>query len=251
LADQAGGEAPKPLCPDTSFLEEIRLTVGNEQLLALYNRRDDLTQSIDTWTEVSEQIAKRWPTWIILKHLMQHAEGIPEAEVIKAQLQTIEQQRQLLVEPDLIGPLVATLTQRLRDELNQLKTEWDKVWTTGQSRLGQDENWNSLEPEQKHELRKPHGLIESAMPKIQVENTEAVLNTLDAIPLTTFKDRIAAMPGRFDQILFDGAKLMEPQAQEMKVPRRVLKTEAEIEVWINEVKSQLKTALKKGPIVIR
>ena len=35
LADQAGGEAPKPVRPDTTSLDEIRLTAGNEQLLSL------------------------------------------------------------------------------------------------------------------------------------------------------------------------------------------------------------------------
>ena len=50
LADQAGGEAPKPARPDTAPLDEIRLTAGNEQLLALYNRRDELGGNIDSWT---------------------------------------------------------------------------------------------------------------------------------------------------------------------------------------------------------
>ncbi|WP_419649639.1 hypothetical protein [Thiolapillus sp.] len=38
LADKAGGDAPKPVTPDTKMLEDIRLSAGNEQLLALYNR---------------------------------------------------------------------------------------------------------------------------------------------------------------------------------------------------------------------
>ena len=75
LADQAGGEAPKPARPDTTFLDEIRLTAGNEQLLALYNRRDELSTSIDNWTDLAERIAKRWPNWIRLKRLIAHATG--------------------------------------------------------------------------------------------------------------------------------------------------------------------------------
>ena len=39
LAEQAGGDAPKPERL-TWHLEEIRLSSGNEQLLAIYNRRD-------------------------------------------------------------------------------------------------------------------------------------------------------------------------------------------------------------------
>ena len=39
-ANRAGGDAPRPARPETKGLEEIRLTAGNEQLLALYNQRD-------------------------------------------------------------------------------------------------------------------------------------------------------------------------------------------------------------------
>ena len=48
FADQAGGEAPKPPRPDTALLDEIRLLGDNEQLLALYNRQDELDDRIDS-----------------------------------------------------------------------------------------------------------------------------------------------------------------------------------------------------------
>ena len=37
LAEEAGGEEPKPARPNTAFLDEIRLAAGNEQLLLLYS----------------------------------------------------------------------------------------------------------------------------------------------------------------------------------------------------------------------
>jgi len=82
LADRAGGETPKPERPDTASLEEIRLTAGNEQLLALYNRRDELTQNIDAWSDLADRISHRWPQWSTLVQLMGHAKGAKDAEVI-------------------------------------------------------------------------------------------------------------------------------------------------------------------------
>lgn len=251
LADRAGGEGPKPARPDTTSLEEIRLTAGNEQLLALYNRRDELTNSVDTWNDLAERIEKRWPAWIVLKRLMDHAAGIQDADVIRAQVKTIEQQRQLLEEPDLIAPLVANLTQLLRKELNEAKADWDNKCEQGEARLAKDENWQSLEPEQKHELRIPYQLVESATPKIEVETSDAVLRTLDAMPLSSLKDRIAVLPVRYDQIILSAAKLVEPEAQEIQLPRRMLKSTGEIDVWLDEVKQKLNVALEKGPIVIK
>lgn len=251
LADQAGGEAPKPARPDTTSLDEIRLTAGNEQLLALYNRRDELGGSIDSWTDLAERIAKRWPNWSVLKRLMAHAAGIQDAEVILAQVKTIEQQRQLLEEPDLVGPLIANLTQLLRDELNKLDGEYASRHSEGLKRLADDSNWQQLEPEQRYQLMSAQFLHESARPAVAVQSTSDVLTTLDNCALSMFADRVAAMPARFDNVASGAAELCEPQAQFIQVPRRTLKTDEEIDAWVDDVKQQLKAALQAGPVVIR
>jgi len=251
LADQAGGEAPKPARPDTTPLDEIRLTAGNEQLLALYNRREELGGNIDSWTDLAERITKRWPNWSVLKRLMTHASGLQDAEVILAQVKTIEQQRQLLEEPDLVGPLIANLTQLLRDELNKLDGEYASRHAEGLKRLADDSNWQQLEPEQRYQLMSAQFLHESARPKVEVQSTSDVLTTLDNCALSMFADRVAAMPARFDNVASGAAELCEPQAQFIQVPRRTLKTDEEIDAWVDDVKQQLKAALQNGPIVIR
>ncbi|WP_020505452.1 BREX system P-loop protein BrxC [Lamprocystis purpurea] len=251
LADQAGGEAPKPARPDTLSIDEIRLTAGNEQLLALYNRRDALGPSIDHWTDASQRIATRWPSWTLLKRLMDHASGLPDIEVILVQVNTIAQQRQLLDDPDLIAPLVANLTQLLRDALNRLDDAYAARHAEGLARLEADTNWQQLEPEQRYPLMSAQSLHEAARPKVAVQSTSDVLTTLDTCALSMFSDRVAAMPARFEQVAQAAAELCEPQAQFIQVPRRTLKTDAEIDAWLDEVKQQLKAALAQGPVVIR
>jgi hypothetical protein len=59
------------------------------------------------------------------------------------------------------------------------------------------------------------------------------------------------MPARFDNVASGAAELCEPQAQFIQVPRRTLKTDEEIDAWVDDVKQQLKAALQNGPIVIR
>jgi len=240
-----------PAPPDTSSLDEIRLTAGNEQLLALYNRRDELGSSIDNWTDLAERIAKRWPNWAVLKRLMAHSSGLQNAEVILPQVKTIEQQRQLLEEPDLVAPLIANLTQLLRDELNKLDEEYASRHAEGLKRLADDSNWQQLEPEQRYQLMSAQFLHESARPKVEVQSTSDVLTTLDNCALSMFGDRVAAMPARFDNVASGAAELCEPQAQFIQVPRRTLKTDEEVDAWVDDVKQQLKAALQNGPIVIR
>ena len=66
-----------------------------------------------------------------------------------------------------------------------------------------------------------------------------------------FTDRVAALPGRFDSVAVGAAELCEPEIQFVNVPRRTLKTGNEIDAWAEEVKSQLKAALAKGPVSIK
>ena len=180
-------------------MEEIRLTTaGNEQLLALYNRRDALTSCIKTWTDLAERITKRWPHWMTLKRLLEHTAGLQGTEVISSQIETIEQQRQLLEEPDPIAPLVANLTQLLRDELNKLDQEYEHRHTQGLKRLQADANWQQIDPEQRHQLLSSQSLHEAARPKADVQSTADVLATLNNCSLSMFADRVAAMPARFD-----------------------------------------------------
>jgi hypothetical protein len=165
----------------TASLDEIRLTAGNEQLLALYNRRDELGSSIDSWTDLAERITKRWPNWTILKRLMAHASGLQDAEVILAQVKTIEQQRQLLEDPDLVALLITNLTQLLCDELNKLDDEYASRHAEGLKRLADDSNWQQLEPEQRYQLMSAQFLHESARPVVAVQTTSDVLTTLDKL----------------------------------------------------------------------
>ena len=250
LAKQAGGEAPKPPLPDIAFLEEIRLTAGNAQLLALHNRLEDLACCIDNWTELAKRVAQRWPNWVEMERLLGHAEQLDGIESIKAEIQVIKEQRQLIVEPDPVAPLLADLTQRFRDELNKLKQSWDYHWQAGEAKLAADANWQQLSPEQRHSLREKQQLVRNAVPEVMLKNCAAILATLDRISLQSFRDRIAAMPSRFNQVVLDAAKLTEPEVQEVNLPCRTLKSEEEVNVWIEEVRDILLDKIKKGPVIV-
>lgn len=250
IAENAGGDAPKPKRPDTSGIEEIRLTAGNEQLLSLYNKREELAKSIDVWIDLGARIEKRWLTWITLKGLTGHAKGIQDAEVLLAQVASIEKQRQLLEDHDLVSPLVANLTQLLRENLNRLNNEYKAKHAAGMSRLKNDANWQQLDPEQKNNLLSEQKLTLADAPEIKLASTDEVVSTLQRITLSALSDRVAAMPSRFDAVLVGAAELMEPEAQFVKLPNRTIKTEQDVETWLDDAKVEIKKALKNGPVII-
>lgn len=249
LAEKAGGEPPMPEPPDTSILEDIRLTSGNEQLLAIYNLRDELVKRIDAWDHSAQGVFQRMPHWRMLKSLARHASPVQDAEIILTQVKAVEQNRQLLEEPDMVEPLVSGLTQVLRQELNRLKEAWEEQWDKGESRLQNDANWQSLSPEQRHELRQEQGLVEAAVPSIKLDSTESILNTLETVGISALRDRIAAMPGRYSQLLVQAARLLEPEVQEVSLSSPILKTEQDVDEWLAQAREHLLQKLKNGPVI--
>ena len=56
LAQDAGGDAPLPERPDTSHLRDLQSLTGNEQLVGILDRYDELQKNIEDWTK-----AGIWP----------------------------------------------------------------------------------------------------------------------------------------------------------------------------------------------
>jgi len=250
LKAKAGGEPPKPEILDIPLLEELRLTAGNEQLLAMYNAREDLTGFINEWNDLANQIDKRFPSWVKLKKLSGHAKELSEAEMIVSQVKHIEKERQLLEKTDLIEPLNKNFTQLLRKELNTINESFETCWEKGEERLKDDANWKQLEPDQKYKLRANQQLIEGSKPKVNVESSDSILVTLDSLSLTGFKDRVAAMPARFDRLILEAARIMEPEIQEVTLPSRTIKNEDDLQAWLSKTKVILQEKLKKGPVIV-
>ena len=174
-----------------------------------------------------------------------------EAATYQVQVQSIIDTRLLLSEPDPVMPMVLAVSQLLRDELNNLASGYETAFESGFELLEKDPNWQKLEPEQRNALLSRQGLTNSQKPEIKVQSDSDIIATLSRISIASLRDRVVAMPSRFNQILQDAAKLMEPQVTFVTISRRTLKTDVEVQEWVTEVQSQLLEALKSGPVGIQ
>jgi hypothetical protein len=251
LALSAGGEAPKPATPEIAFIDQIRLSVGNEQLLQIFTRKDELQQAIEDWGILAKRIDERWPAWLQLKELARQTNGLQHAETYRLQVNNIEEQRMLLNDPDPGAPLLSQISQQLREELNRLDGEYKQLHGEGMTRLQADENWQQLEPEQKNQLLAGQKLSNAYQPKIEVQTTPQVLATLRSLPISQFADQIAALPGRFNRVLEQAAELCEPELTFVDLPKRSLGSEDELKDYLAELESTIKSALKNGPVRVR
>lgn len=126
----------------------------------------------------------------------------------------------------------------------------EQAFAAGEAHLDADANWRQLTPDQQAVLRREFHLTPADAPVVEVGSTAAVLATLDALPLRIFDDRIAALPGRVADLRRAAAKWVEPQTQFVNIPRPTIRTAAELEEWLAEVKQTVATALAKGPVSI-
>ncbi len=248
LANEAGGDAPKPALPSQAKLSELEAFGGNALILEMVTAQEELRASFRTWAATRDKIAARMPRWQVLQRLVQTATGLPEAEATRAQVAAVLEQRLLLQDPDPVPGLCDQLTQTLRTKLAAAVQAFQQAHDAGMADLKADANWTQLSPEQKHGLLTEHQLLPVPEPKVGTE--QEVLAALADRPLHTWADKRKGLPQRFQDARHDAAKLLEPKVIYAKVPSRTVRTDAELETWIADVRKDLTAKLKTGPLHI-
>ncbi len=148
----AGGEPPLPRRPDLAHLSDLAQRVGNDQLKAILDRKDQLAQETKDWQKRAERIAERRLCWEALQALLEHAGTHPEAAAVRTEAQAIEDHRGLLNDPDPVPGMVEALTQSLRSALNTAYARCQMLQNDGWSLLGASDTWNRLSAEDRDDL---------------------------------------------------------------------------------------------------
>ena len=250
LATGAGGESPKPELPNTEIIEKIEELSGNEQLKLIFEHKNTLEKNILDWKEVGKKISKRWLNWEVLKQISSHVSNLEVVDSVYSRIDEIEKQRLLLNEPDLILPVIEEITQELRIQLNSLQVEYDTKYKAGMSLLKSDEYWESLDNNVKSELLLKHKLDNASCPKVKVGSTKDIIATLNILTIPNFRDTVEAIPVRFKNVADAAAKVLEPKVQFVNLPLSTLKSEQEVQHWLDSVSKQIFKALKSGPVKI-
>ena len=249
LARAAGGEPPLPASPEVTEIEDLQRLVGNEQLAALRDRAADLESKIQTWSALKARAEQRRPVWDLVQGLAKHAGPLPEAKPILEQLDAIRDQRMLLDESDPVAPLRVSLAQCLRQAVNKAHNELEGKYQQALASLDASDVWKSLPQSDQTAILQSVGLVAPAKP--QVSTDEALLAHLEARPLRSVRTEIDAIPGRLQQAIEQAARRLEPQVQTVALERATLRTEQEVNAWIERTKTKLIQAVKNGPILLK
>ena len=249
LAQKAGGEPPLPAPPNPAKLKELSGLAGNEQLAAIHEAREELSQWIAEWQKCKELIDERLPRWQTLENLYAHARSLPVAAEVAPQIEALRTNRALLNDPDPVAPLVAKLITVLREALKDAHREYAELHEQERQHLEEMEIWKGLAPEQQAEILNRQGI--SGIPEVHVGTEAELLDSLEAISLEDWATRRDALSQRFQNVRTEAAKLLEPEAVPVDLPPATLHNEEELRDWIQQVEKRLRNKLKNGPIIIQ
>jgi hypothetical protein len=249
LASAAGGDAPRPLSPDTSLLDNIAALSGNEQLLEVYNKRDELGDSYKHWNTRKEEIERRIPEWQQVERLLDHAKGLPVAQQVQPQVEAIRQNRTLLDNPNPLTPLLADLSEALREELQRLRKELLDVCSKELDALEASEDWQRLRTQQREQLYETIDI--RRVPELQISSSKELLGTLDTYSLEWWQNQAMLFPSKVKQVREEVVKLLEPEVVQVHPPSRTLKTAEDVEQYLADLRTEMMSQIENGhPIVI-
>jgi len=173
---------------------------------------------------------------------------LPIGTGVRSEVAAIEQNRSLLASPDPVPAMVETVTQALRDALNEARARCEAADNEGVSSLDASETWKRLTSDDRKGLTTKYQLDQ--LPAIKVGSAEEVLESLRAMKLPEWGTLRDAIPTRFRQALAEAAKVLEPKAQHIKLPGGTIRNENELNSWLSSAEQQIRDKLKDGPVIV-
>lgn len=246
LARSAGGDAPLPPPPQLAALFELEVLSGNAQLKLAYEKRDELETAANSWRNQADLTKQRRSRWAELQLALKYCADLAIYQDLVDEQQAIVKNRSLLAQPDPVEPLLKKAIIALRDLITAHLGEYEAAYHRCMRELEQDPDWQRLASDRQQELLKNANL--AALPKVDLAGQAAVLDEIAGTPIQTWNDRIAALPGRFEQVRKKAVTEMQPKVQHLSIKKPVLKTEAELMAWLAELEQQIKAELQKGPV---
>ena len=248
LAESAGGDAPRPVAPNTQDVRALQMLSGNAQLLKIHELKDDLAAKLTAWRKSTDAIAKRWPAWERLLECQSFATGLPAAESCATSIAAITDGRTLLTDPDPVPELTKQLTTALRIALGKQQDELAAAFQAGDDKLAAAQVWGRLNDEQRATLSTTCQLTPPATAAIGT--VDEILAALRTRTLTDRRNLLDAVPQRFARALDEANRLLEPKAVRVTLPGATITTATELDQWLAASRQLVEEKLKDGPVIL-
>ena len=249
LAECTYGDAPKPESVNKSLLRNLENLDGNERLLRIYENREQLRLDFELWTKQSETISNRMPEWEMLIGLNRFATKNSNTQSIREEIDAIRNERLILREPDLIQNPLSRMTEYLRNALNEYKRVYNQIYDEKMVELQANEYFNKITPEDKHRILVAQNIL--AKPEIKAHVAAELLTQLNHISLDAWADKVSALPNKFQDAVEEAIKLCAPKAESYYLPKKTIKTVAELEAYLDELRKNIRDLLNNGEVILK
>jgi hypothetical protein len=248
LASQAGGEPPLPQRPSTHHLSELQSLAGNEKLLGILQRYDELLRNFEDWNRARDLAAKRLPVYERLQSLARHANGLEIVKETQPQIDAIVANRSLLGPTDPLPDLVKALSDQLRTALANAEKHYAEVFDQELKKLETAQSWQKIGPGDREQILRSLNI--TRLTKEPTGTEEDVIKSLQRISLESWRVRTAALPQIFAEARIQADKQVEPTTHHIKLNSATLHTPEDVKAWAQKTEQELLEQLKQGPIVV-
>lgn len=248
LASQSSGPPPLPVSPTTTNIDDLKKPAGNEQLVAIRRKADEIEKLIEGWRKASDLADQRKPAWVVLERMAKHASGIPEATEHIAQVEAIRNDRLLLNPTDPTAPVKSALAGLLRQAANDVNATNENAYASAAAKLNENIVWSQIPSSQRQRIITEVGL--TVPPKIDSSSDDALLASLDGRPLVTLQTEADAVTGRLQRALELAARYLEPKVQTISLERATLRTAEDVRNWLTRQETVLLDAVAAGPVLV-
>jgi hypothetical protein len=246
---RAGGEAPLPAPPSSELLSSLQNLYGNEQAQATYDARDQIAALHRQWSEQETTKQLRLEQWGMAQRLALHAASAGLAPGAQAQLEAIRYNRSLLEHPDPVAPIVGDLATALRDALSSGLADLNQRIDEARVALQQDAGWAKLEEGEQARILAEAGFQPIDSPS--VGDVSALVAFLDETSLTDLKDRTDAIPQRLVRARTAVAQATKPQAKVVRLKRATIQDGAELERYLDSLRTDIEAELgPETPVIV-
>ena len=246
---RATGAAPRPEAKPIELIDELAATSGRDLVKRLAEEEKAASHLLAALESQAARIAQREPQWRQLDTLLGYLPGLPEEVAITLERNAIHDARLLLDDHDKVEPLVNRAADALRATVNKSFGSYRSAYELCATDIEAAPEWAKLAPEDRAAiLRETHLSAPENTPKLGT--LSELIDSLATCSPQRWGEKRDALRGQLTRALNLAAQKLEPKVQSVTPPRRIMRSEADLDSWLAEVRETVASKLKDGPVQI-
>ncbi len=245
----ASGAPPRPDPRRHALIDELAALSGRDLVKRLAEEEKAAFALLVALEAQTAKITQREPQWRQLVTLLGHMKDLPEAPAIEAERDAIRDGRLLLDDPDKIEPLVNRAADTLRSAVNQTFAAYRGEYDHCTGEIEAAPEWAKLAPEDRAAILRE---VQLSAPEHspRLGTLDELVASLTACSPHRWGEKRDALRGQLSRALNLASKKLEPSVQPVTTPRRILRSEADLDAWVGEVRKAVLEKLGEGPVQV-